>query len=1117
MQSFSLPNGRFSPSGGDALEDERKRLEEALRESEERFRGLFEASPWGLLIHDDGRILGANSTLAMMFGYDVSELVGMDAPHLVTPEWRDFTLQKRLAGCEEPYEAVCLRRDGTIFPVQLCDSAVHSNGRVVRMVAVQDLTERKQAEEALRESERKFRHVLDSSLDMVYCLNLKTFTYDYVSPSCKEVLGYTPEEFAAVGFMGAGALVHPDDVQRVLANFAHVRNHPNVEYRFRHKELGYRWMSDSRSVVFDDRGGSAVIGALRDITEGKLEEEALRGSEERFRLIAQAASDGIWDWDLVTGAVWWNEGMRKLIGHSPNELGYAPSDVGARLARWYGHVDAADRNRVVGSIWAVIQTGGESWSQEYRVRWADGSCAHALGRGYVIRDMDGKPVRMIGGITDITERRLAEEKLAYQAQLLASVNDAIMSTDEQFIVRSWNPAAERIYGWRADEVLGRLVWDVFRSEFLGWPVEEELRRQLVGVERAQALRTLFESGRFHGELVQYRKDGTRVHIEARGIALRDSRGQNTGYVSVNRDITERKRAEEALQNLATFPGENPNPIVRVARNGTVIFANESSGPLLELWGSAAGAALPPEPHQQVESALTAGRLVTGETVCGDRTFLVICAPVAGRDYVNIYGVDITERKRAEDALRESEERFRLIARTTSDVIWDSDLTTGRVWRNEGTQRVFGYAPSEEGPRVTWWYERVHPEDRDRVAGGIYATISGGGRSWFNEYRFRRVDGSYAHVQERSYVIRDSDGRPVRMIGGMTDISERKRAEEALRTKDSAIASSISAIALADLDGNVTYVNPSLLRMWGFDDERDALGKPASAFWQTREKALEVAKALRDNGSWTGEMVAIRENGSTFNVEMLASMDTDEAGNPVCMMASVVDITRRKQAQRALEESEKRYRLLAENATDIIWIRDLDLRVVYVNPAVTRIRGYSVEEVMAQTLEEVLTPASLELARKVFVEEIAEDRVEERDLYWWRTLELEHTCKDGSTVWLEVKVTALREDDDQIAGILGISRDISERKRAEEALQKAREELEYRVERRMQKANAHGLTFRELTVLHLVAGGESDKEIAATLGISTLTASKHLANILRKMGAASRTEAGVRAIRQGLLD
>jgi DNA-binding NarL/FixJ family response regulator len=136
--------------------------------------------------------------------------------------------------------------------------------------------------------------------------------------------------------------------------------------------------------------------------------------------------------------------------------------------------------------------------------------------------------------------------------------------------------------------------------------------------------------------------------------------------------------------------------------------------------------------------------------------------------------------------------------------------------------------------------------------------------------------------------------------------------------------------------------------------------------------------------------------------------------------------------------------------------------------------------------------------------------------WW-TLELEHTCKDGSTVWLETTATVLCDEQGRVVQVLGASRDISERKRAEEALQEAREELESRVERRMRRGNAYGLTFRELTVLHLVVAGKSDKEIAATLGISTLTASKHLANILHRMGAASRTEAGVRAIREGLLD
>jgi DNA-binding NarL/FixJ family response regulator len=124
-------------------------------------------------------------------------------------------------------------------------------------------------------------------------------------------------------------------------------------------------------------------------------------------------------------------------------------------------------------------------------------------------------------------------------------------------------------------------------------------------------------------------------------------------------------------------------------------------------------------------------------------------------------------------------------------------------------------------------------------------------------------------------------------------------------------------------------------------------------------------------------------------------------------------------------------------------------------------------------------------------------------------------KDGSTFTCEVRGKAIPYQGRRVS--VAAIRDITERKRAEEALQKTREELDSRVERRMRRGSAFGLTFRELTVLHLVVAGKSDKEIGAVLGISTLTASKHLANILHKMGAAGRTEAGVRAVREGLLD
>jgi len=153
------------------------------------------------------------------------------------------------------------------------------------------------------------------------------------------------------------------------------------------------------------------------------------------------------------------------------------------------------------------------------------------------------------------------------------------------------------------------------------------------------------------------------------------------------------------------------------------------------------------------------------------------------------------------------------------------------------------------------------------------------------------------------------------------------------------------------------------------------------------------------------------------------------------------ITRSKIAEEALRESEQKYRLLAENVSDVIWTMDTNLRFTYTSPSVKRMRGYSAEEAMNQTLEETLTPDSLHIAMQAFEEEIAMERSGQEDLLTPRNLELELVCKDGSTIWTEAKITFLRDPDGRPVRILGVTRDISERKQAEEALKKREHELE----------------------------------------------------------------------------
>ncbi len=154
---------------------------------------------------------------------------------------------------------------------------------------------------------------------------------------------------------------------------------------------------------------------------------------------------------------------------------------------------------------------------------------------------------------------------------------------------------------------------------------------------------------------------------------------------------------------------------------------------------------------------------------------------------------------------------------------------------------------------------------------------------------------------------------------------------------------------------------------------------------------------------------------------------------------------RKRIEEALRESENRFRLLTENATDIIWIMDLNLQPTYISPSIHHIRGYTVQEAMNQTMEEILTSGSFEIARESFAEGLAEENSGADNLLTQKTLELEHNCKDGSTIWCEIKATFLRDGDGQPVGLLGVSRDINERKQAEEALKASKESFHNIVE------------------------------------------------------------------------
>jgi len=146
------------------------------------------------------------------------------------------------------------------------------------------------------------------------------------------------------------------------------------------------------------------------------------------------------------------------------------------------------------------------------------------------------------------------------------------------------------------------------------------------------------------------------------------------------------------------------------------------------------------------------------------------------------GLNVTERRRTEEELRQSETRYRLATLATSDTVWDWDLETNLVHWSENIYRSTGHAPGEVDPAIEWWEANLHPEDREQVVQGIHAVIDGDGAHWTDEYRLRRADGTYIIVNDRGYVVRDGRGKAVRMVGAMQDITERKLAEQHARRR-----------------------------------------------------------------------------------------------------------------------------------------------------------------------------------------------------------------------------------------------------------------------------------------------------------------------------------------------
>ena len=886
---------------------------------------------------------------------------------------------------------------------------------------------REQIESELRLSEACFHRAFELGMIGMAITSVEKFWLDVNDRLC-EIFGYPREELARKTW---AEITHPEDLPADVAQFERVLagaiDDYSMEKRFIRKD-GSIIHAEIAAKCLRRADGSAeyFVAFVQDITAHKRALEALRNNKQRLQYALDATAEGVWDWNLRTDEVLFSRNWKTSLGYSPDE---APD----RFEFWESIVHPEDMPRVRQALNEHFEGRTPVYRCENRLRMKSGEYRQNLDRGMVVEwDESGKPLRMVGTDSDITDIKKAQNDLLEANKRLEAIfnasHQAVFLIDTAGIVITANEELARRLDSRVADIIGKSIYGLLPDELA------DRRKQQV----EEAVRTR--------QAIKF-EDNRQDHIISQTVCpVLDAQGNVMQLAVYAEDVTDQRRSEQALrqseEKYRLLFENSLDGIFITITDGTILDANPAACAMLGMSRDEVcragregivehNATLTASLRERERTGSAQAELTfvrkDGSTFTGE-TSSVITTDQCGTNRTFVIVSDITERKRVEQALRESEERYRRMVETANEGIWSIDGNYRTTFVNQRMADMLGYAPEEMIGRGvdSFMFAEDLADHESQMAGRAR------GESGVYERRYRRPDGREIWAVVSATPLIDPQGNFAGSFGMFTDITDRRQAEEALQ--ESEIRYRIVADNTYDWeywagpDGKFIYSSPSCLRTTGYspgdflkdpDLIREIIHPQDRATWDEHRRITPQDQK---------EFRIIRADGETRWIDHICQPVFDSFGKVLGWRASNRDVTERRLAEEALLQ----YENIVSSATDAMSLVGRDYVYKTVNNTYLRRTGLARDQIVGKPVSEVMGQA-------VF-DEVIKPRIDQ--------------CLDGETVtyseWFDFSAQGRRHVEvtyspcwnrkQEVTGTVVIAHDITERKKAEETLARSEELL-----------------------------------------------------------------------------